>query len=63
MPPETVDPPDKDSLKPLVGSLLSKIDDLLAEIKALHARIAELEARAGQPPKTPTNSSLPPSKG
>jgi len=29
----------------------------------LLARIAELEARAGQPPKTPTNSSLPPSKG
>ena len=27
------------------------------------ARIAELEGRAGKPPKTPTNSSLPPSSG
>src|SRR6202030_4749406 len=31
--------------------------------KALLARIAELEGRAGRPPKTPTNSSLPPSSG
>jgi transposase len=29
----------------------------------LLARIAELEGRAGKPPKTPTNSSLPPSRG
>ena len=38
-------------------------DDLIGLIEALTARIAELEARLGNPPKTPDNSSLPPSKG
>ena len=65
MPPETIDSLDNDSLKALLVSLLSRIDDLLAQNKTLLARIAELEARAGQPPKTPpktpANSSLPPS--
>jgi hypothetical protein len=36
---------------------------LLAQVKALNARIAELEAKRGGPPKTPDNSSLPPSRG
>jgi hypothetical protein len=69
MPPETLDSLDKDSLKPLVLQLLSRIDtlvernsELAEQIKTLLARIAELEARAGQPPKTPANSSLPPIK-
>ena len=34
-----------------------------AQIEALTQRIAELEARLGQPPKTPDNSSVPPSQG
>ena len=63
MPPEIIDSLDKDSLKPLVLKLLSRIDDLLAQNKMLLARIAELEAHLGQPPKTPANSSLPPSSG
>ena len=49
--------------------LLSK-DELIGlilaqhrKIEALSARITELEARLGAPPKTPDNSSLPPSKG
>ena len=63
MPPETLDSLDKDSLKPLVLQLLEQNKSLLERIDTLLARIAELEARAGQPPKTPTNSSLPPSRG
>jgi transposase len=33
------------------------------QISALSARLAELEAKLAAPPKTPDNSSLPPSKG
>ena len=39
------------------------ITALLAQVAALTARVAELEAKLGLPPKTPDNSSLPPSKG
>ena len=77
MRPEGIDSLNADSLKGLVLSLLARIDalsdkndslqaridELLKQISALLARIAELEARAGKPPKTPTNSSLPPSSG
>jgi transposase len=77
MPPDEIDSINAASLKGLVLSLLAKIDDLtaqnmaalehnkalLARIDELLARIAELEGRAGKPPKTPTNSSVPPSRG
>ncbi|MFL5287106.1 MAG: DUF6444 domain-containing protein [Rhodopila sp.] len=36
---------------------------LWAQVQKLTARVAELEARLGVPPKTPDNSSLPPSAG
>ncbi len=36
---------------------------LWAQVQALTARVADLEARLGAPPKTPANSSVPPSKG
>ena len=36
---------------------------LWAQVQRLTARVAELEARLGVPPKTPDNSSLPPSAG
>jgi len=36
---------------------------LMARLAAMEARVAELEAKLGLPPKTPENSSLPPSKG
>ena len=70
MRPAVIDSRDKDSLKPLVAELFGKIDELLEQngslvdqVKTLLARIADLEGRAGQPPKSPTNSSLPPSRG
>ena len=34
-----------------------------AQVQTLTTRVAELEARLNQPPKTPGNSSLPPSRG
>lgn len=37
--------------------------ELKARVVVLEARVAELEAQLGAPPKTPGNSSLPPSKG
>jgi len=36
---------------------------LWSQVEALTARVAELEARLGEPPKTPDNSSVPPSQG
>ena len=59
-----------DDVKPLVLELLrqnsgltARVNELVAQNKALLARIAELEAKNGKPPKTPDNSSLPPSRG
>jgi transposase len=39
------------------------IHALWAQVQALTARVSELEARLNEPPKTPDNSSVPPSKG
>jgi len=39
------------------------IRGLWAQVQSLTARVTALEARFGEPPKTPDNSSLPPSKG
>jgi len=49
----SLDPSDKDAL---IAALLARIDQL-------SARVAELEAKLGLPPKTPDNSSTPPSQG
>lgn len=47
-----------------VGSLELIVHPTLpARIDELLARVAELEGGGGKPPKTPTNSSLPPSRG
>src|SRR6267154_2011033 len=69
MPPEKIDSL-ADDVKPLVLELLrqisgltARVDELVAQNKALLVRIAELEVEHGKPPKTPDNSSLPPSRG
>src|SRR5208282_3466811 len=36
---------------------------LMAQVASLTARVADLEAKLGLPPKTPDNSSTPPSQG
>jgi transposase len=56
-PPDTVD---KDAM---IGALFAQIETLTAANARLVARIAELESKLDQPPKTPDNSSVPPSKG
>jgi hypothetical protein len=67
MPPEKIDSL-ADDVKPRgllrqISVLTARVDELVAQNKALLARIAELEAERGKPPKTPDNSSLPPSRG
>src|SRR5260370_36067455 len=69
MPPEKIDSL-ADDVKPLVlellrqnSGLMARVDELVARNKALLVRIAQLEAEHGKPPKTPDNSSLPPSRG
>jgi transposase len=56
----SLDSPEKDAL---IGALIARIDALVAENTALRTRVAELEAKLGLPPKTPDNSSTPPSQG
>ena len=58
---------DKDAL---IMALWTQLDaavavnaGLMANVEALTARVAELEAKLNEPPKTPDNSSLPPSHG
>jgi transposase len=47
----------------LIRALWAQVQALTAQVQTLTAQIAELEARLGVPPKTPDNSSLPPSAG
>ena len=54
---------DKEALIDLILAQAEAIQALTAQVTALTARVAELEAKLGEPPKTPGNSSVPPSKG
>ena len=54
-------PPDLDHLSDAEKDAL--IRALWQRLDTAERRIAELEARLGEPPKTPDNSSVPPSKG
>ena len=63
MTPAARDSLDKDGHQALLLAQAEQIRLLLEQNAALTARVAELEARLNLPPKTPSNSSLPPSKG
>jgi transposase len=47
----------------LIRALWAQVQALTAQVQTLTARVAELEPRLGGPPKTPDNSSVPPSAG
>lgn len=53
----------KDELIALILAQAEVITQQAAQIAALTKRVEELEAKLGAPPKTPANSSLPPSHG
>ncbi len=46
-----------------LDAALAANSELVAKVEALTTRVAELEAKVGEPPKTPDNSSVPPSHG
>ena len=54
---------DKEALIDLILAQAEAMKALTKQVEVLTARVAELEAKLGEPPKTPDNSSLPPSKG
>lgn len=65
--PSTLSPAEKDAL---IAALLARLDALTRQVEELRARVASLEsenatlrAKLGEPPKTPGNSSVPPSQG
>src|SRR5580704_13021410 len=47
----------------LIGVILTQYEQFTAELAALRTENAELHAKLNLPPKTPNNSSVPPSKG
>ena len=55
-----IEPADEDAV---MAALTARIETLVAHNAMLVARVAELEAKLGLPPKTPDNSSVPPSRG
>jgi transposase len=56
----TLSSSDKDAL---ITALLARIDELVARVTALEGENAALRAKLSLPPKTPDNSSKPPSQG
>src|SRR5665811_532068 len=60
---EAVESLDKETLIRLVLSQAETIAALTRQVEMLTTRVAALEAKLGLPPKTPGNSSTPPSQG
>ena len=60
---EALESLDKETLIRLVLVQAQTISALTRQIEFLTARVGELEAKLGLPPKTPDNSSTPPSQG
>ncbi|MGZ9111696.1 MAG: hypothetical protein ACXW3X_11585, partial [Rhodoplanes sp.] len=60
---EALESLDKEALIHLVLKQAETIAALTRHVERLTARVAELEAKLGLPPKTPDNSSTPPSQG
>ena len=60
---EALESLDKETLVRLVLAQAESIAALTRQVEVLTARVAELEAKPGLPPKTPNNSSTPPSRG
>ena len=60
---DTLDSLDKETLIRLILSQAEAIERLTKEVEALRADNAELRAKLDLPPKTPENSSTPPSQG
>ena len=60
---EALESLDREGLIRLVLGQAEAMALLAKQVEALTARVAELEAKLGLAPKTPDNSSLPPSKG
>jgi transposase len=56
----SLSPAEKDAL---LLALIRRVEELAAENAALKAENAALREKLGQPPKTPRNSSVPPSRG
>ena len=57
---ESLDSLDREGL---IGVILTQFEQFTAEVAALRGENAELRAKLNLPPKTPENSSVPPSRG
>jgi len=60
---EALESLDKETLIRLALSQAETIAELSRQVEMLTARVVEVEAKLGLPPKTPDNSSTPPSQG
>ena len=47
----------------LIRALWAHVQMLTTQVQILTSRVAEFESKLGEPPKTPDNSSVPPSQG